>query len=98
MTNKLLPGLLLVVALSCSKDDGDNSVKQGNGNVWFSGGLAQCAEQIHLDNGNKLIVKVEDILSFKSGDRISVKYKEIGINQSCSPAIDCIIIEIKKVE
>jgi hypothetical protein len=98
MTKKILIGLALVFALSCNKDDDDDSIKQENGNVWLSGGLAYCAEQIHLDNGDTLIVNLEDIISFTSGDRVSVKYKEIGINKFCSPGIDCEIIEIKKVE
>ena len=98
MTKKILLGLALVFALSCNKDDDDDSIKQENGNVWLSGGLAYCAEQIHLDNGDTLIVNVEDIISFTSGDRVSVKYKEIGINKFCSPSIDCEIIEIRKAE
>ena len=97
MTQRILLGLALVFALSCNKDDeDDNSIKQENGNVWLSGGLAYCAEQIHLDNGDTLIINVEDIISFTSGDRVSVKYKEIGKNKFCSPGIDCEIIEIKK--
>jgi hypothetical protein len=39
---------------------------------------------------------MEDIISFKSGDSVNVKYKEIGLNKSCTPGIDCEIIEIKK--
>jgi hypothetical protein len=96
MTKKYLIGLALVFALSCSRDD--DFIKQENGNVWLSGGLAHCAEQIHLDNGDTLIVNIKDLTSFTSGDRVSVKYKEIGINKFCSPSIDCEIIEIKKVE
>ena len=98
MTKRILIGLALIFALSCNKDDDDDSIKQENGNVWLSGGLAYCAEQIHLDNGDTLIVNLEDIISFTSGDRVSVKYKEIGINEFCSPGIDCEIIEIEKVE
>lgn len=98
MTRKILFGLALVFALSCNKDDDNDSIKQGNGEVWLSGGLAYCAEQIHLDNGGTLIVNMEDIISFKSGDRVNVKYKEIGLNKTCSPGIDCEIIEIKKAE
>jgi len=96
MTKKYLIGLALVFALSCSRDD--DFIKQENGNVWLSGSLAHCAEQIHLDNGNTLIVNIKDLTSFTSDDRVSVKYKEIGINKFCSPSIDCEIIEIKKVE
>ena len=96
MTKKMLLCLILLLALSCNKDDGNALTKQENGNVWLSGGLAYCAEQIHLDNGDTLIVTIEDVKSFKSGDRVVVRYKEIGINKFCSPGIDCEIIEIKK--
>lgn len=99
MTKRILLGLVLVFFLSCNKDEGnDSSIKQQDGAVWLSGGLAVCAEQIHLDNGDILIVNMEDILSFKSGDRVNVKFKEIGLNESCTPGIDCKIIEIKKVQ
>ena len=99
MTKRILLGLVLVFFLSCNKDDvNDNSIKQQNGAVWISGGLAVCAEQIHLDNGDTLIVNLEDVISFRTGDRVNVKYKEIGINESCAPGIDCKIIEIKKVQ
>jgi hypothetical protein len=90
--------LFVLISSGCKKDSGDNnSIKLGNGNVWLSGGLPNCAEQIHLDNGDALIVNLEDVKSFISGDRVSVKYKEIGVNKVCSPGIDCEIVEIKKV-
>jgi hypothetical protein len=98
MTKKILIGLVLIFALSCNKDNDDESIKQGKGNVWLSGGLFYCAEQIHLDNGDTLIVKMEDIILFKSGDRVNVKYKEIGMNESCPTGIDCEIVDIKKIE
>jgi hypothetical protein len=99
MTKNILPGLVLVSFLSCNKDDGnDSSINQQDGDLWLSGGLAVCAKQIHLDNGDTLIVNLEDIISFRTGDRVNVKYKEIGLNESCTPGIDCEIIEIKKVQ
>lgn len=99
MSKKILIGLLaLIFALSCNTEDDDDYVRQEKGNVWLSGGLAYCAEQIHLDNGDTLIVNLEDIISFKSGDRVHVKYKEIGINESCPPGIDCEIVDIEKIE
>lgn len=94
MIKRVLLGLTLLVVISCNKDDGDALIKQESGKVWLSGGLAYCAQQIQLDNGVTLIVNIEDIISFKSGDRVTVKYKEIGINEFCSPGIDCEIIEI----
>ena len=99
MTKRILFGLVLVFLLACNEDDGnDGSIKQQYGDVWLSGGLAVCAEQIHLDNGDTLIVKLEDIIVFRTGDRVNVKYKEIGLNKSCSPGIDCEIIGIKKIQ
>lgn len=97
MTRIMIFGLILfLLAPSCNKDNDHTSTKQETGKVWLSGGLAYCAEQIHLDNGDTLVVTIEDVISFKSGDRVIVKYKEIGINELCSPGIDCEIIEIKK--
>ncbi len=98
MLRKVLLGLTLLFVLSCNKDDSENYIKHENGEVWLSGGLVYCAEQIHLDNGDTLIVSLEEIISFRSGDRVAVKYKEIGINEFCSPSIDCEIIEIKEIE
>jgi hypothetical protein len=98
MMKKMLFVLTLLFALSCKKDDSDSSVKQNIGNVWLSGGLAFCAQQIHLDNGDTLIVRIEDVISFTSGDRVTVKYKVTGTNESCPPGKDCEIIEIKKAE
>ena len=88
----------LVIALFCKKNDHHDSVKLEIGSVWLSGGLAYCAAQIRLDNGETIIVKLEDTIFYTSGDRVSVKYREIGINKNCSPGIDSEIIEIKKVE
>jgi hypothetical protein len=98
MTRKILIGFALVFALSCSKDNDDESMRQEKGNVWLSGGLAYCAEQIHLDNGDTLIVNIEDVISFTSGDRVSVKYQELSVNDSCPFGIDCEIVEIEKIE
>jgi hypothetical protein len=98
MIKEFLLGITLVLVLSCTKDNEDDSFKQESGNVWLSGGLAYCAEQIRLDNGDTLVVALEDIISFRSGDRVNLKYIEIGVNEFCSPYIDCEIIEIRKVE
>ena len=98
MTKKILIGLVLLFAFSCNKDNDDDSIRQEKGNVWLSGGLMYCAEQIHLDNGDTLIVNIEDVISFTSGDRVSVKYKELGINESCPQGLDCEIFEIEKIE
>lgn len=65
---------------------------------WVSGGLYYCAQQLHLENGDTLIVDLEDVLEFLAGDSVSVKYREIGRNKNCSPGIDGEIIEIIKLE
>jgi len=99
MTNRVLLGLVLVFILSCNNDDSnDIPIKQQDGSVWLSAGLAVCAEQIHLGNGDTLIVNLEDIISFRTGDSVNVTYKEIGLNVSCTPGIECEIIEIKNVQ
>jgi hypothetical protein len=61
-------------------------------------GLAYCAEQIHLDNGDTLIVRVENVISLTSGDRVSIKYKELGVNENCPPGINCEVFDIEKIE
>lgn len=96
MGKRHLVVLALLFSLSCKKDE--DFIKQETGNVWLSGGLAYCAEQIHLDSGDTIIVNAKDLISFTSDDRVSVKYREIGINDFCSPGIDCEIIEIKKIK
>lgn len=98
MTKGILFGLVLFLAISCSKEDNDKDIKLDNGKVWLSGGLYYCAEQIHLDNGDTLTTPKGDLISFKSGDRVSVKYKENGMNENCTSYIDCEIIEINKTE
>ena len=94
----LLSGLILLFALSCTKDDNEILFKQGDGEVWLSGGLYYCAQQIRLDNGDTLVVSMENILSFRSGDRVNVKYKEVGKNENCIQYIDSEVVEIKKLE
>jgi len=98
MTKKFLIGFALIFALSCNKKNDDDFIKQEKGNIWLSGGLAYCAEQIHLDNGDTLIVNIKDVISYTSGDRVSVKYKELGVNKFCPPGIDCKIVEIKEIK
>lgn len=98
MTKTNLIVLLLLVSFSCINDDPDDAIKQEEGVVWLSGGLAVCAEQIHLDNGDTLIVSVEDVNSLSSGDRVSLKYKERGVSESCPPGFNSDIIEIIKIQ
>jgi hypothetical protein len=95
---KILLGLVIALALSCNEDNIDEPTRQENGEIWLSGGLYQCTEQIHLNNGDTLIVNIEDIISFTSGDKVNVTYKEIGINKNCAPGIDCEVIGIRKIE
>jgi hypothetical protein len=98
MTKNILIGLALIFALSCKKDNDDDAAKLETGSIWLSGGLMYCAEQIHLDNGDTLIVGIEDVITFTSGDRVSVRYRETGINEMCPPGIDCEIIDIQEIE
>jgi hypothetical protein len=100
MINKALLGLILILVLSCADDSKDETeiILVAKGSIWLSGGLANCAEQIHLDQGDTLIVSIEDILNFRSGDRVNVYYKEIGVNQFCPPHLDCEIIGLTKID
>ncbi|WP_158857287.1 hypothetical protein [Lunatibacter salilacus] len=96
---KIIYGILFLAALAaCSNDNEDITIQQAEGNVWRSGGLMFCADQLHLDNGDTLVVSLEDIHSFISGDKISVTYQETGVNESCPKFTNCKIIEIRKVE
>jgi hypothetical protein len=97
MIKNILIGLALIFAFSCNKDNDDDFISQEKGIIWLSGGVAFCAEQIHLDNGDTLIVNIEDVISFVSGDRVSVKYKELGINESCPSGLNCEIVNIIKI-
>lgn len=90
----------IVIQISCEdeKENAENDFKQEKGTVWLSGGLAHCAEQIHLDNGDTLVVHdMETIYAFKSGDRVSVNYVETGINNNCYPYIDCELMDIERI-
>jgi len=99
MKKLLLLGFVTMFLLSCDKkDDAGEGIKQENGKVWLSGGLAFCAEQIHLDNGDTLVVSIAEVGTLRTDDRVVVKYKELGINSTCPPYINCEIIEIKRVD
>lgn len=98
LKNTSLLGFMLLAALSCKKDDSEIPVKEENGKVWLSGGLYYCAQQIRLDNGDTLVVPLEDVIPFRSGDKVNVKFKETGKNEKCSQYIDCEIIEISRLE
>lgn len=71
----LLLSCMLLVALSCKNDPNQIPVKQENGEVWLSGGLAYCALQIRLDKSDTLVVSMEDVISLRSGDKVNVRFK-----------------------
>jgi len=99
MKKILLPALLIVGFFSCMDEDKDDpAIKQQEGEIWRSGGLALCAEQIHLANGDTLIVDLEEIMDFTAADRVMVSYKEKGLNEACAPGIEGEIIEIRKIK
>ena len=102
MKNKLTAILItLLVFFSCSKQNDEQlDLKDGTGTVWLSGGLYYCAEQIHLLNGDTLIVvNIDEIYKYKSGDEVFLKYRETGNRKSgCNIGIDCEIIEIVKTD
>lgn len=93
---KNLLAFIFILLFSCGKNGVDAPIKEEAGTVWLSGGLAYCASQIHLDNGDTLIVQVSDVYpSFRSGNRVTVMYKEKGINKNCSPGIDCEVLSVR---
>lgn len=94
MKQRLFYILTLLIVLSCNKEDSD--IKQADGEVWNSGGLYYCAQQIRLDNGDTLVISKDDIITITG--RVNIKYREKGINENCSPYIDCEIIKIKKID
>jgi hypothetical protein len=98
MVKNTLLGLILWMALSCHQQENEVPIKQEMGEVWLSGGLYYCAQQVRLDNGDTLVVSMESLNSFISGDRVNLKYTEIGFNENCSKYIDCVVIEINKIE
>lgn len=83
--------------LSCNSDDED-IIKTEKGELWLSGGLYHCAEQIHLDNGDTLIVNLKEVIPYASGDRVTIKYKELERNEHCSYGLNCSVIELMKLE
>ncbi|MCE7056747.1 hypothetical protein LZF95_18840 [Algoriphagus sp. AGSA1] len=98
MKNNIILMLAVSLAiLSCNSDDQD-IIKTDNGKIWRSGGLYYCAEQIHLDNGDTLIVNIKDVINYIGGDRVTIKYKELDRNKNCSYGINCQIVELKKIE
>lgn len=98
MKKYLFFGIACVVFLSCDKDDTLPLLAE-TGTIWRSGGLYYCAEQIHLDNGDIVIVAdLTSMLEYPSGTRVSVAYQKLGMNKNCAPAIDGEIIEIEEIE
>ena len=98
ITKLFMLAVLLLSLFSCINEDKDDAtIKQQEGEIWLSGGLADCAEQIHLANGDTLIVGPEDISSLSAGDKVNVKYRERGLNEACTPGINGEIIEIRKI-
>lgn len=104
MKNKIAILLFLFIALftSCEKEESNNEAeqKEGTGTIWLSGGLYFCAEQIHLDSGDTLIVvNNSEIIQFQSGDHVLLKYRETGDKASgCNIGIDCEVLEVKKTD
>jgi hypothetical protein len=98
MARKLLIGLALLVSFACNTIDESDIIKRANGTLWLSSGLMHCAQQIHLDMGDTLVVTMEDIFPLIAGDRVDVSYKELGANASCPSFVTCEIVEIKKMD
>lgn len=98
MKRSILFVILTLFFFACNDDNDTTYDREAQGRIWLSGGLAYCAEQIHLDNGDTLIVNIDDVIAFKSGERVNVKFNEVGINEHCAPGIDCEIVEIERLK
>ncbi|WP_157243349.1 hypothetical protein [Algoriphagus resistens] len=98
MKNNIMLMLAVSLALLSCNSDSEDIIKTEKGKLWLSGGLYYCAEQIHLDNGDTLIVNLKEVISYTSGDRVTIKYKELGRNKNCSYGINCSVIELRKLE
>lgn len=90
---------------ACSKDDEKEEeinyeIKEGTGTIWLSGGLAFCAEQIRMENGDTLIPEsYEEVYKFISGQLVNVRFVEKEKKESdCSVGKNCEIIEISLAE
>lgn len=92
----------MLLLLSCSKETSEDNldIKEGIGTIWLSGGLAFCAEQIRMENGDTLIPTNTSLtISFDSGQKVNLKYSELNSRDSgCSIGRDCKIIEITVIE
>lgn len=102
MQNKLFTGFIALLFLSCSEENVNENwnIKTGKGEIWRSGGLYFCAEQIRIQNGDTLIpVNEEKIIAFQSGQKVRVKYRELDNRETgCNIGKDCEIIEIEIIE
>lgn len=87
---------------SCSEETTTDNQdwKTGIVEVWLSGGLFFCAEQIHMQNGDNAIpINIEKRMVFRSGQKINVKYQELEIRETnCTIGKDFEILEIQIIE
>jgi hypothetical protein len=98
--------IFLIIATTfnaCSKEGEEEinpEIREGTGTIWLSGGLAFCAEQIRMENGDTLIpVSYEEVYKFESGQLVNIKFIEKETRESsCSVGKDCEIIEISLAE
>lgn len=100
--NRFIAIIILLIFISCKKENTD--IKEGTGTIWLSGGLAFCAEQIHLDRGDTLIpVYNTNLLLIRakltSEDRVKIRYKELTTKElGCKIGMDCEVIELVKLK
>jgi hypothetical protein len=101
--NKFVWIIVFIILLSCGKETGidEPQILEGTGTVWLSGGLAYCATQFRMENGDTLIPNqfTTELVKLKAGNRIRLKYQEPTIRESgCKIGKDCKIIEVKVIE
>lgn len=100
--SKIVWTIVFIFLFSCGKEteDVELQVLEGTGTVWLSGGLAYCATQFRMENGDTLIPNqfTTELVKLKAGNRIRLKYQELTIRESgCKIGKDCKIIEVKVI-
>ncbi len=94
--------VILAVSFSCSneKDENNTNLKHGNGTLWLSGGLAYCAAQIRMENGDTLIpINEEQVFKYISGQKLKITYELLETKETgCNIGKDCKIENVDLIE
>ncbi len=89
--------LILIIAISCNEENTNDTVLKSFGTVYVSGGLADCAQKIVLDNGETIIPSNWDDYNLVADDRVWVEYEVILKTSTCEGQ-DCQLLKYQLVE